>query len=1024
MESHTESNELYRSGDDGSGLAIRQCPIPGPSSRAEQVFHDIHIAGNARTHIGNVYNSTTYAKHDQSDLNDAKEQSLVAALQFDGISDRLLSISPACTSTCRWFTRTQEYRMWYNASWRGTHNGVLWIKGKAGTGKSTLMRYLHDRTQRISKRRKAIAFFFNGRSNKVLAKSVEGMYRSLLCQLYDSVPRLKIAAARRVSVAKSQTWSVAILENLLREAVLGLALDEDVVCYIDALDECPTKEVRLAIECFETLSQSATRKHIPFLLCLSSRYYPHITMRVHLESRLDAQPQHLHDITEYLDDCLTLPPAIRCELQVEIEKRCSGIFLWVVLVVRILKESFDRGATRPELRRVLHSLPRELHELFAQMCETADAEFTTAMRWVLLAKDLLHPIDLYFAVRAGSAKLISARWNEDEVDDETAKNYILQVSQGLIECVQYHPLVAGDVQFVHESVREYLLSGGLARLDRVSEQDAVAKSHEKMAKECQHYIRLCIHGEEDMLDWRQNPGKQTGRELPLSIAGIFPLSLYAMSNVLGHFQAAYLNDPANFDNVDFSLSDYIAVRELLGHVRPGLVMYVPNHSATLLTVLIERRCFVLAEYILQSAAWRKGGMQKTMKRRPLQAAGSTPSGIDVSTSCGGEWGGPMQAAVHHDNLHLVQLLLERGASLTPSLEGCPNIAIVHYPSPLMLALEHAEKDMIRLLLDNGAPVNRPELSDGLRPLHAVLIVEHQENKISRTEKVQLLLSYGADVNLLPCANAYGFHQRLTAIGLAAWAHNGHNGTELLCAIIEAGADVNAVSINDDTALIIAARHGRLELVNMLLSHGANAEYRSKNHGTAIAAAKRSIVRPFLYQVRLRALKGKDGFLPLAPQAQLPMPNALKPLRIPAPTRPYSQRAVRPLQYRQPPRNQRLYYVDFEGNHDDVPDGSEGFGHDQENEFNIRDWDDDDEDDDWETVGDGSDPNSDGILDRDYESSEDLDTDLDTDLESEGSSSGSRFRGRTHRRESRLKSDQRNRFIKRVVDYTRAHPWGG
>jgi hypothetical protein len=191
------------------------------------------------------------------------------------------------------------------------------------------------------------------------------MYRSVIHQLYAKIPRIKAAASRRVTVAKQQVWSIKILEDMLRESVLGLASDEKVTIYIDALDECEIDQVRSAVDFFEGLSRSATREEKPFFICLSSRYYPQITMQCHAEVKLDTLTEHAEDITTFLASNFTLQSPFRSELQAEIEERCSGIFLWVVLVIQMLKRDHDKGATRSQLRETLRSLSHELSELFS-----------------------------------------------------------------------------------------------------------------------------------------------------------------------------------------------------------------------------------------------------------------------------------------------------------------------------------------------------------------------------------------------------------------------------------------------------------------------------------------------------------------------------------------------------------------------------------------------------------------------------------------------------------------------------------
>ena len=90
-------------------------------------------------------------------------------------------------------------------------------------------------------------------------------------------------------------------------------------------------------------------------------------MQSHEEVKLDTLAEHSADMKIFLASECTIRSPFRSELQIEIEELCSGIFLCVVLVVKLLKRSFDKGATRSQLRETLISLPRELNELFAKI---------------------------------------------------------------------------------------------------------------------------------------------------------------------------------------------------------------------------------------------------------------------------------------------------------------------------------------------------------------------------------------------------------------------------------------------------------------------------------------------------------------------------------------------------------------------------------------------------------------------------------------------------------------------------------
>lgn len=90
--------------------------------------------------------------------------------------DRRDNIEPCYTNTCQWILDLEEYQ-----SWRSQSHGLLWIKGKPGAGKSTLMAFLHDKLQIPQDDRPDIRldFFFTARGTE-MQRTPLGMLRSLL----------------------------------------------------------------------------------------------------------------------------------------------------------------------------------------------------------------------------------------------------------------------------------------------------------------------------------------------------------------------------------------------------------------------------------------------------------------------------------------------------------------------------------------------------------------------------------------------------------------------------------------------------------------------------------------------------------------------------------------------------------------------------------------------------------------------------------------------------------------------------
>jgi hypothetical protein len=378
------------------------------------------------------------------------------SLRFEQIDARRTGIKRAHARTCKWLLKKREYRDWLDPCKLSEHHGFLWIKGKPGAGKSTLMKFALDDARRTTTDKIIISFFFNARGHK-LEKCTIGMYRSMLLQLLEQLSALQ-EVFNSLGLAgwngNSYQWSIESLKDLFERAVLKLGRTS-LTCYIDALDECGEHQVRDMVSFYEQLGEQTTCAGIRFHVCLSSRHYPHITITKTLTLTLEGQEGHDQDIVSYLDSELKigrskLAEQIRRDLQV----KASGVFMWVVLVVGILNKKHDDGHMHA-LQQRLRDIPGDLHELFRDMLTRDQSNrdnMLLCIQWVLFATQALRPEQLYFAILSGHEPGALAKWNPDDVALSDMKRFILSSSKGLTEVTE-----SQTVQFIHESVTDFLL---------------------------------------------------------------------------------------------------------------------------------------------------------------------------------------------------------------------------------------------------------------------------------------------------------------------------------------------------------------------------------------------------------------------------------------------------------------------------------------------------------------------------------------------------------------------------------------
>lgn len=178
-----------------------------------------------------------------------------------------------------------------------------------------------------------------------------------------------------------------------------------------------------------------------------------------------------------------------------IQSRVSGIFLWVVLVVKIAKDLPEQGELPQRIETRITEIPFEVEQLLTDIIDgtylfrtTTPASPTLVSRcveWVLFARRSLDLRELYGAVQLKDPKDGN---EEGDMTPASMLKFISHASKGLVERTK-----AGrrPMQFVHEAVRRYLLDkwSSLRKLE-VTALDSIAASQRYLRNRCREYYRL------------------------------------------------------------------------------------------------------------------------------------------------------------------------------------------------------------------------------------------------------------------------------------------------------------------------------------------------------------------------------------------------------------------------------------------------------------------------------------------------------------------------------------------------------
>lgn len=280
-------------------LSVSHAEASGASRMLTGSVGGDNVHGNV-SHVTNYYNShETPGGLDMNDpdsyhnyssvLSDSEKENLFKTLYFPQLDSRLTNLKRAGRRTCEWLLRRQDYQRWMNMDSKHlqAEDGLFWIRGNPGTGKSIAMKFLFQRMQQKLKRSRdklVLSFFFNARGSD-LEKSTLGLYRSLLFGLISSDQSLLDALDH---CSRSQYLSILsgeweqkhepLLQELCEKAVELLSeRGKMLYFYVDALDECPECQIRDMVVYFESLMAEGISSNI--CVCFSSRHYPRISIK-------------------------------------------------------------------------------------------------------------------------------------------------------------------------------------------------------------------------------------------------------------------------------------------------------------------------------------------------------------------------------------------------------------------------------------------------------------------------------------------------------------------------------------------------------------------------------------------------------------------------------------------------------------------------------------------------------------------------------------------------------------------------
>jgi hypothetical protein len=484
----------------------------------------------------------------------------IASLQYDGMIDRESRIATAHESTFRWVfqdNQSQDHQSqmikWSSfRKWLESDDQLYWITGKAGSGKSTLMKFLcsptaemlrRDDTQENSKycmtqeRSRCrsylekwagplglvVASFYFWNSGMELQMTHVGLLRTLLYQVVAQRPDILpvIAPKQWESLClfdhRFEHWPAQDLHDILFRAVKTLSNGSKICFFIDGLDEFDGSHEDLISMVKDLIGDYGHVK-----ACVASRPWNVFQTAFGQKANLRLEDLTFDDIKNFVQSKFNADtefeklrrryPSFADELMNNIVMKASGVFLWVDLVVTSLLVGMRLGDRIEDFQRRLDELPPDLEMLYEKILHSLDPFYLKhAAQYFILVESAKAPLTILqfsFADEESPESAIKMRlgsMTQSEISlrveavnrrlNSRCKGF-LETDRGL-QSIQDNDMRRPShltVQYLHRTVRDFIKSPKAQRFVQSSTNPDFDPS-----------IQLCVAYLMDMKTW---DGKQ------------------------------------------------------------------------------------------------------------------------------------------------------------------------------------------------------------------------------------------------------------------------------------------------------------------------------------------------------------------------------------------------------------------------------------------------------------------------------------------------------------------------------------
>lgn len=391
----------------------------------------------------------------------------------------------AVQGTCTWIFKQEKYRSWLEEE----GPSLLWISADPGCGKSVLTSFLighHRRTSAVAN----ICYFFFKADSIEQGEAVYGL-SAMLHQLYTLQPGLIEVAQKQLQIPGQNLKSLSTLWKIFVDSVDHREA-RPTLCFLDGLDECEElsrKQLVSVVSKYFTAFDELQNEQRKLKVLVTSRPENSIKaafdrhqevnvsdkskskerftmMRLRGENETNAISADIELVVrDAIGDLVGrgLPQELLADMAQELITRADRTFLWTTLIIGLVKEKAEEGASRRELDSILES--RGVDAIYSALLnsKTNHAKARKLLSIVLAALEPLtveelsialaiHPDHRTFEQSSGPRRPSTRTFHHIDRDlVYPFENHFKSL------CGHFIRIIHGKVYLVHQTAREFLL---------------------------------------------------------------------------------------------------------------------------------------------------------------------------------------------------------------------------------------------------------------------------------------------------------------------------------------------------------------------------------------------------------------------------------------------------------------------------------------------------------------------------------------------------------------------------------------